>query len=69
MRLEPKQASVLAFAFVALSFVLRLICLNCNDIALDEPFTLYWANKSVGEISALAMDENNPPLYFLIQHY
>ncbi|MEX1190272.1 MAG: glycosyltransferase family 39 protein [Bacteroidia bacterium] len=68
-KLNARKSSVLAFAFLTLAFSLRVIFLNSNDIALDEPFTLYWAGKSIPEIAGLAMEENNPPLHFLIQHF
>lgn len=68
---EPlrNQALLAGLFFAFLNLILRSICLNGNDIALDEPFTLYWANQSVGDILRLSLNENNPPLPFLLQHF
>ena len=48
-----------------LNFVLKLLFLDSHDIALDEPFTLFQAQKSFSGIFEMLKEENNPPLYFL----
>lgn len=48
-----------------LNFVLKLLFLDSRDIALDEPFTLFQAQKSFSGIFEMLKEENNPPLYFL----
>lgn len=58
-----------AAGFAILVILLRIPYLYAQPAAMDEPFTLYWAQKSVSEIFSLAYNENNPPLHFLILHY
>jgi mannosyltransferase len=48
---------------------LRYIYLTYRDIALDEPFTLYYAQQSTGQIIEMLYNENNPPLHFLFLHF
>jgi len=51
-------------------FLLKLDVLNSRDLALDEPFTLFNAQKPVGDILQLSANgEPNPPLFMLIIHY
>jgi mannosyltransferase len=58
--------SVILFGFCA---ILRLLFVTDRDIALDEPFTLYYSQQSTEQIIAMLYNENNPPLHFLFLHY
>lgn len=49
-----------------LNGVLKLLWLGVNELAHDEPFTVYWAQRPLGELWALMRTENNPPLHFLM---
>ncbi|MCB0820743.1 MAG: glycosyltransferase family 39 protein, partial [Bacteroidetes bacterium] len=55
--------------FAILVILLRLPYIDSEPASLDEPFTLYWAQKSISDIFQLAYNENNPPLHFLILHF
>lgn len=63
------------FAFLLFIFFLNLISkllfINSRDIAMDEPFSIFHAQKSFGEIINYfnTASENNPPLYFIALHY
>ena len=61
------QQKVLLFstALFIFNLVLKLLFIDSGDIALDEPFTLFHAQKSIEGIFEMLKDENNPPLYFL----
>lgn len=51
-----------------LNLVLKLAWAGVNELAGDEPFTVYWAQRPLAELSSMLRTENNPPLYFLIMH-
>lgn len=59
----------LGFLFFAVNLILRSIFLDAQDIALDEPFSIFWAKQSPESIWHLASNENNPPLHFWILHF
>ena len=67
--LTQKESFSIALFFFVLTFLLRLPFLSSEPPALDEPFTLYWAQKDVSEIFELSFNENNPPLHFLFLHF
>jgi len=67
--LTQKESFGIALVFFVLTFLLRLPFLSSEPPALDEPFTLYWAQKDVSEILELSFNENNPPLHFLLLHF
>lgn len=51
------------------NLMLRISFLASQDIALDEPFTLFWSQQSLADIWNLAAFENNPPLHFILTHF
>ena len=42
---------------------------NHNDIAGDEPFTLFYAQQEFSNILELLPKENNPPFHFIFLHF
>ncbi len=63
---HPVPSRLLLFALVLGGLVLKLAWIGKNELAHDEPFTVYWAQRSLGELFAMLRTENNPPLYFLL---
>ena len=61
------------FLIISLIFLWNLLSksyyLNFNDIAMDEPFTLFHSQQSISHILDLLKDENNPPIHFILVHY
>lgn len=55
-------------ALLILNLVLKLCWTGVNELAGDEPFTVYWAQRPLSELFGMLRTENNPPLYFLIMH-
>ena len=53
-------------ALVALNVVLKCCWLGVNELAHDEPFTVYWSQRPWSALWAMFASENNPPLYFLL---
>ena len=46
--------------------VVKLLWLGRTELAHDEPFTVYWSQRSLAELWAMMRTENNPPLFFLL---
>ena len=61
-----RNDKLLLFALLALNAALKLSWLGVNDLAGDEPFTVYWSQRSLHDLFGMLREENNPPLYFLI---
>lgn len=51
-----------------LNVLLKFWALGLNELAGDEPFTVYWAQRPLAELFGMLRTENNPPLYFLFMH-
>ncbi len=50
----------------ASNLLLKLAWLGVNDVAHDEPFTIYWSQRPIAALLEMLRTENNPPLYFLL---
>jgi uncharacterized membrane protein len=61
--------SKLFFLFILLNLILKCIFISFWDIALDEPFTIFYAQQNFDEIFEMLKSENNPPLHFILLHY
>lgn len=55
-------------ALLVLNLMLKLAWTGTNELAGDEPFTVYWALQPIKDLMAMLAMENNPPLYFLLMH-
>tara|TARA_B110000037_G_C17128072_1_gene509378 strand:- start:6518 stop:7936 length:1419 start_codon:yes stop_codon:yes gene_type:complete len=55
--------------FVLLNFVLKGLFISHNAIALDEPFSIYYAQMNLSSIIEFLSTGNNPPLYELFLHF
>lgn len=51
------------------NLLLKIWFIESNDIAHDEPFTLFFAQGSPSEIIENLKPYNNPPLYEILLHY
>ncbi len=52
-----------------LNVFIKIFYLNSRDIALDEPFTIYYSQQKITSIVNMLYGENNPPFHFFIMHY
>ena len=57
---------LLLIAIIAFNVVVKLLWLGTNELAHDEPFTVYWSQQPLGAFWEMLRTENNPPLYFLL---
>ena len=60
------KTRILIFALIAFNLVLKLLWLDVNELAHDEPFTVYWSQQPLAAFWEMLRTENNPPLYFLL---
>ncbi len=52
-----------------LAFIWKLAYINSRDICLDEPFTIFNAQKSIGAILSIPKQGPNVPLFMFILHF
>lgn len=67
--LHGRNAWMIGLAIFLLNLGLKLLFLDAQPIAGDEPFTLFWAQRPLADIWELAKNENNPPLHFMVEHF
>jgi mannosyltransferase len=56
-------------AGLLLVIVVRFLFLASNDVAMDEPFTIFFAQADLHTLFGMLPRENNPPLFFLLMHF
>jgi len=66
-----KNRKVLLFTILLLliNVILKIIYIDSNDIAKDEPFSIYVAQMSLSELVNYLKGGNNPPLYEIFLHF
>ena len=70
MTLTTKNKSLIfCIGLFVLNFILKFIFISSTDIGLDEPFTLFHAQKNVSDIIELPKTDIHPPLHILIIHF
>ncbi|MBI1287838.1 MAG: hypothetical protein GC178_09685 [Flavobacteriales bacterium] len=69
-QLSSRQQGFLALAVLfVINLISGIIAVTNTPIGLDEPFSIFHAQASVGEIIAELQKGNNPPLYEMVLHY
>ncbi len=67
---KQNPAIVIAFGLFFLSFIWKLFFIVQRDICIDEPFTIFHAQKSLWDIWLLSsQNEPNPPLFLILEHF
>jgi hypothetical protein len=64
-RLDRWLIALLLLANLALKFSWT----GVNELAGDEPFTVFWAQRPLSALFAMLRTENVPPLYYVLMHY
>lgn len=54
---------------LTLVILLRFLFIASNDVAMDEPFTVFFAQADLHSLFDMLPNENNPPLFFLLMHF
>ncbi len=52
-----------------LNLIIKMLFITYRDVALDEPFTIYYSQQNISSIINMLYSENNPPLHFLLMHF
>lgn len=64
------QVYIIPAILFVICFCWKLFFITQRDICIDEPFTIFNAQKSLGDIVQLnANGEPNPPLFMILLHY
>jgi len=69
--LKYSKNNILFFTigFVIFNFILKIIFLDTQQLALDEPFSVFFAQMDIQTIIKEINNGNNTPFYFIILHY
>ncbi len=62
---QPSDRSLI-IGLLLLNLALKFSWLGVNELSGDEPFSVYWSERPLGDLFAMLRTENNPPLYFLL---
>jgi mannosyltransferase len=57
-----------SFVFI-LNVLIKISFIQSRDLALDEPFSIYYGQMDLKSIVEMLYNENNPPLHFFILHF
>jgi mannosyltransferase len=66
--LNSKPRTIL-IAVLLLGLFLRVYCLTCESVWLDEGYSILWAKQEPLEMIDAVSRDVHPPLYFLVLHY
>lgn len=73
MEINENKSNFSKFTFPLLVFFLNIVIkyafIDNRDIALDEPFSIYYGQMDLKSIIEMLYNENNPPLHFFILHF
>ena len=58
-----------SFFILLLNFTLKILFIESNDIAKDEPFSIYTAQMPLSDVIIYLRGGNNPPLYEILLHF
>jgi mannosyltransferase len=64
-----ERHTLILIAILILGLFLRLYCLTCESLWLDEGYSVTWAKQEPSEMIEAVSRDVHPPLYFLILHY
>jgi mannosyltransferase len=59
----------ISISVFVVNLIIKVLFLTHYDIALDEPFTIFYSQKSITELYSILESENNPPLHFIFLHF
>jgi len=54
---------------IALQLLVTLPFISSAPISIDEPFSIFYAQQDIEDMMGVFMNENNPPLHFVLLHY
>jgi len=60
---------IIPISLFLFNLILKIIFLDHRDIAMDEPFTIFYAQADFHTLFEMLKTENNPPLFFILLHF
>lgn len=70
IKIKKRPTLFVALGLFLLSFIWKLIYIGHRDICIDEPFTIFNAQRGLWDIWLLSsQNEPNPPLFLFIEHF
>lgn len=66
---EKRKRVFTCITLFLLNFILKFIYVAVTDIGLDEPFTIFNAQRDLIGIIELLKSDNNPPLHLIFMHF
>ena len=67
--ISKRKLILFSISILLLNFILKICFINANDIAKDEPFSIFHAQMPVSDIIFYLKGGNNPPLYEILLHF
>lgn len=67
--ISRKKIRLIFCLIVVVNLCVKILGITYNQIALDEPFSIYHAQFSIAHIYHTLVAGNNPPLYEMFLHY
>ena len=64
-----KKQQYFYYALIAIKILLGLLFINRLSVDLDEPFSIFHAQKDLDQLNRLFTNENNPPMHFWLLHF
>ncbi|MEY3236820.1 MAG: hypothetical protein RI883_921 [Bacteroidota bacterium] len=64
-----RKSLFIVVTLILLKLVVSIPFLTSQPIDLDEPFSIYHAQKSLPHLFSIFKTENNPPLHFIFLHF
>jgi uncharacterized membrane protein len=69
LEILKKKPTIILITILLLGLFLRVYCLDCESVWLDEGYSILWAKQEPSETIEAVSKDVHPPLYYLILHY
>jgi len=66
---KKNEVIIIPLFFFFINFVLKILFISKNEIAMDEPFSIFYAQMDLPSIFKMLKNENNPALHFILLHF
>ncbi|WP_070136988.1 glycosyltransferase family 39 protein [Crocinitomix algicola] len=61
--------NIILLSLIGLFLLVNVLVIESFPIALDEPFSIFYAQQNLGDLLEMFKGENNPPLHFVLLHF